>query len=68
MTKLSTRESQPQRGEQPLPRHRNVYHYDGEYEFVVARHWTARETLSNTASAVSRVFSVELAADPGRWP
>ena len=68
MTKSSTRESQPQRGEQLLPRHRNVYDYDGGYEFVVARHWIARETLPNTASTARGVFSVELAADPRIWP
>ena len=67
MTKSSIRESQPQRSEQPRPR-RNAYDYDGEYEFVVARHWIARETLTNTASTARGVFSVELAADPRRWP
>ena len=67
MTKSSTRESQPQRSEQPRPR-RNVYDYDGEYEFGVARHWIARETLTNTASTARGVFSVELAADPRIWP
>jgi hypothetical protein len=41
MTKLPTRESPPQPGEQPQPRHRNVYDYDGEYEFPIVQHWTA---------------------------
>jgi len=67
MANSSTRESPPQRSEQPQPR-RNVYEYDGEYEFLVARHWIARETLTNTASTAREVFSVELAADPRRWP
>jgi len=42
VTKSSTRESQPQLSEQPRPR-RNVYDYDGEYEFAIARHWVAPE-------------------------
>jgi hypothetical protein len=33
----------PQRSEQPQPRYRNAYDCDGEYEFPVARHWTAAE-------------------------
>jgi hypothetical protein len=32
-----------QRSEQPQPRYRNVYDYDGEYEFSVARHWIMPE-------------------------
>jgi hypothetical protein len=67
MTKSSTRESPPQRSRQPQPR-RNVYDYDGEYKFIVARHWIAREPLTDTASTARGVFSVELAADPRRWP
>jgi hypothetical protein len=43
MTKSPTRESTPQRSERPQPRHRNVYDCDGEYEFAIARHWTAPE-------------------------
>jgi hypothetical protein len=35
MTKSPTRESPPQAKEEPRPRHRNVYDYDGEYEFPV---------------------------------
>jgi hypothetical protein len=42
-TVSSTRKSQPQRSEQPQPRHRNVYDYDGEYEFAIAQHWIAPE-------------------------
>jgi hypothetical protein len=67
MVKSSTHESLPQRSQQPQLR-RNVYDYDGEYEFVVARHWIGRERLTNTASTARGIFSVELAADPGRWP
>jgi hypothetical protein len=67
MTKASTRESPPQRSQQPQPR-RNIYDYDGEYEFIVARHWIAREALTNTPSTARGVFSVELAADPRTWP
>jgi hypothetical protein len=33
MTKSPTRESPPQANEEPPPRHRNIYDYDGEYEF-----------------------------------
>jgi hypothetical protein len=35
MTKSPTREPPPQAKEEPPPRHRNVYDYDGEYEFPV---------------------------------
>ena len=38
MTKSLTRES-PQLNEQPQP-HRNIYDYDGEYEFPIVEHWT----------------------------
>jgi hypothetical protein len=55
MGKSSTHESPPQRSGQPQPR-RNVYDYDGEYEFVVARHWITRETLTNTASVGPQSF------------
>ncbi len=41
MSKSSTRESSPQPSEQPRPRRRNVYDYDGEYEFPIAQHLTA---------------------------
>jgi hypothetical protein len=41
MTKSPTRESPPQAKEGPPPRHRNVYDYDGEYEFPSVQHWTA---------------------------
>jgi hypothetical protein len=42
MKKNPTRESQrPQPSEQSQPVRRNVYDYDGEYEFHTARHWTA---------------------------
>jgi hypothetical protein len=43
MTKSPTRELLPQQSERPQPRHRNVYDYDGEYEFAIARHWIAPE-------------------------
>jgi hypothetical protein len=43
MIKSSTRESSPQPSEQPQPRRRNVYDYDGEYEFTIVRHWTTPE-------------------------
>jgi hypothetical protein len=39
MTKSLTRES-PQPNEQPQLRHRNIYDYDGEYEFPIVQHWT----------------------------
>jgi len=41
MSKSPTRESPPQAKEEPPPRHRNVYDYDGEYEFPSVQHWTA---------------------------
>jgi hypothetical protein len=40
MTKSLTRESAPQLNEEPQPRHRNIYDYDGEYEFPVVQHWS----------------------------
>jgi len=46
MTKSPTLELLPQRSEQPQPRHRNVYDYDGEYEFAIARHWIAPEAAA----------------------
>src|SRR5215472_538589 len=46
MTKSPTRELPPQTNEEPPPRHRNVYNYDGEYEFPSAQHWTAPDVLA----------------------
>jgi len=43
MTKSPTRESPLQPNEQP--RHRNIYDYDGEYEFPTVQHWTASGTV-----------------------
>ena len=43
MPKSPTRKLPPQPNEQPELRRRNIYDYDGEYEFVVARHWIAAE-------------------------
>jgi hypothetical protein len=41
MRKSPTREPPPQPNEQPpQQRHRNIYDYDGEYEFPTAQHWT----------------------------
>jgi len=56
VTKSPTCESQPHPSEQSQPRRRNVYDCDGEYEFPVARHWIARETLANTALTAREVF------------
>jgi hypothetical protein len=39
MTKSPTRES-PQANKEPPPRQRNIYDYDGEYEFPTVQHWT----------------------------
>jgi hypothetical protein len=39
MTKSPARESPPHPSEQLHPRHRNVYDYDGEYDFHTVRHW-----------------------------
>jgi hypothetical protein len=43
MAKSPTRELVPQQSELPQPRRRNVYDYDGEYEFATARHWITPE-------------------------
>ena len=43
VTKSPTRESLPHPSEQSQPRRRNVYDYDDQYEFPVARHWIAAE-------------------------
>jgi hypothetical protein len=43
MTKSPTRESRPQANEEPPPRPRNIYDYDGEYEFPTVQHWTAAD-------------------------
>jgi len=40
MTKSATRESPSQPNEQS--QHRNIYDYDGEYEFPIVQHWTAQ--------------------------
>ena len=42
MTKPYTRESPPQPNEQPQPRRRSIYDYDGDYEFPTVQHWTAQ--------------------------
>jgi hypothetical protein len=44
MTKPYTHESPPQPNEQPQPRHRSIYDYDGDYEFPTVQHWTAPVT------------------------
>jgi hypothetical protein len=44
MTKSPTRESPPQPNEQSQLRQRNIYDYDGEYEFPTVQHWTAPGT------------------------
>src|SRR5689334_12230025 len=41
MIKSPTRESPLQTNEEPSQRHRNVYDYNGEYEFPTVQHWTA---------------------------
>jgi hypothetical protein len=52
MTKSSTRQSPtPQANEEPRPRHRNVYDYDGEYEFLTAQHWTAPDEAARRRDA-----------------
>ena len=50
MAKSSTREWPRQRSEQPQPRRRNAYDYDGEYEFPTVQHWTAPVTRAPFAS------------------
>jgi hypothetical protein len=51
MTKSPPRESPMQANEEPRPRHRNVYDYDGEYEFPTMQHWTAPD---DTVGVISR--------------
>jgi hypothetical protein len=41
MTKSPTRKPPPQPSQQPQQYRRNVYDYDGEYEFPTVQHWTA---------------------------
>ena len=40
MTNWPTREWPLQVNEEPPPRHRNAYDYDGEYEFCIVQHWS----------------------------
>jgi hypothetical protein len=54
MTKPSTGESPPQPNEQPQPRRRNIYDYDGEYEFPTVQHWTATVIRAPSASKTTR--------------
>jgi hypothetical protein len=46
VTKSPTRQQLPHRSEQSQPHRPNVYDYDGEYEFPIARHWIAAEAWS----------------------
>jgi hypothetical protein len=56
MTKSSTRQSPtPQANEEQRPRHRNVYDYDGEYEFLTAQHWTAPEEAAPSVTLASLI-------------
>jgi hypothetical protein len=50
VTKSPTRESLPHPSEQSQSRHRNVYDYDGEYEFPTVQHWTAPVIRTPSAS------------------
>jgi hypothetical protein len=51
MTTSPTRESPAQTNTKLQPHSRNVYDYDGEYEFPTAQHWTASSERShNTRS------------------
>jgi len=54
VTKSPTRESLPHPSEQSQPRHRNVYDYDGEYEFPTVQHWTA-PVIRNTVRVTSAI-------------
>ena len=40
----------------PVAQSGAICDFDGEYEFIVARHWIARETLANTALTAREVF------------
>ena len=53
MTKSPTRESPPQTYEKLSQRHRNVYDYDGEYEFPTAQHWTASGERSHNSRSTN---------------
>lgn len=43
MTKSPARESPPEPNEQSQPLERNIYDYDGEYEFPIAQHRTPHQ-------------------------
>jgi hypothetical protein len=47
MTTSSTRESPAQTNTKLPRRDRNVYDYEGEYEFATAQHWTASSERSH---------------------
>jgi hypothetical protein len=50
MTKSPTRESPPEK----LPqRDRNLYDYDGEFEFPTAQHWTASGERSHDSRSTN---------------
>jgi hypothetical protein len=49
MNKSPPRESPTQANEEPQPRYRNVYDYDGEYEFLTAQHWSAPDEAPTSA-------------------
>jgi hypothetical protein len=67
MTKPSTRESPPQRSEQPKPRHQNTYDYDGEYEFNGAQHGSDHCSEKVQMQAMSaRIRAVEEKVGPRR--
>jgi hypothetical protein len=51
MTKSLTRESPTQANEEPPPRRRNVYDYEGEYEFPAVQHWTPPDDTVGVMSA-----------------
>jgi hypothetical protein len=45
MTKWPMRESPWQPNEESQLRQRNIYDYNGEYEFPTVQHWTASSTV-----------------------
>jgi len=58
MTKSATRQS-PTQKEHRRPRHRNVYDYEGEYEFLTAQHWTAPDEAARDARFSNRPVAVK---------
>jgi len=60
MTKSPTREASTQANEQA--RRRNVYDYDGEYEFPTVQHWTAPDSAHRRSASASSLSAAATGA------